>query len=187
MKRNIIVLAALALCLAGCGQKSDMYRDALETEIIRLVGADAKVTFNTVERIDSTTFGQEVDNRIKAFETKLNQDSRLYDNYKGKGMVKNADTKKKAVELDEKVLAGLEKLRQRIADADSLDVVAYYDYHFTGSAKSSEGVTTFNDNYATITPDGKVLSINDALKGLHNAMGKTIPGYTKLIKDNPEE
>ena len=187
MKRNMIVLAALALCLAGCGQKPDMYREALETEIIRLVGADAKVTFNTIERIDSTTFRQEVDNRIKAFETKLNQDSKLLENYKGRGMAKNADTKKKAVELDEKILAGLEMLRQRIADADSLDVVAYYDYHFTGSAKSSEGVTTFNDNYATITPDGKVLSVNDALKGLHNAMGKTIPGYMKLIKDNPEE
>lgn len=187
MKRNIIILAALALCLAGCGQKPDMYREALETEIIRLVGADAKVTFNTFERIDSTTFGQEVDNRIKAFTTKLNQDRKLYENYKSKGMVKNTEGKKKAVEMDEKILAGMEMLRQRIADADSLDVVAYYDYHFTGSAKSSEGVTEFNNNYAAITPDGKVLSMNDALKGLHNALGKTIPGYMNLIKDKSDE
>lgn len=187
MKRNIIIFAAMALCLAGCGQKPDMYREALETEIIRLVGADAKVTFNTVERIDSTTFGQEIERRIKTFSLKLDQDTNFYNKYKKDGMAKNADLKKKAVEMDQKLLAGMEMLRQRIADADSLDVVAYYDYHFTGNAKSSEGITTFNDNYATITPDGKVMSINDALQGLHKAMGKSIPGYESLIKSNKQE
>ena len=183
MNARLIPLAALALCLCSCGQKPDMYRDALETEIIRLVGADAKVTFNKVERIDSTTFGQEVDKRIQAFTTKLEQDTKLYEKYMADRMLTNAEKKKQAMVLDEKMLAGLEKLRARIEEADSLDVVAYYDYHFSGYAKCGSEETTFPDNYASITPNGKVLSLNDSRKGLHNALGKVIPGYKETLDE----
>lgn len=183
--KKLAIIPIIAACLlpCSCTRTQDPYKAALETEIIRLVGADAKVTFNKVERIDSTTFGQEVDKRIQAFNTKLEQDTKLYEKYMADRMLTNAGKKKQAMEIDGKMLAGLEKLRARIEEADSLDVVAYYDYHFTGYAKCGGEETTFPDNYASITPEGKVLSINDALKGLHNALGKVIPGYKEALDE----
>ena len=182
--RKIAFITVLAACLCSCtgNRTADPFVGALESEIIRLVGADAKVSFNSVERIDSTTFGQELDNRIKAMETRQKQNRKFLDQYNMKGQKKSAAAKSEALIKDEQVIAGLNAIKERLAAADSLGIVAYYDYHFSGSARCEGQETAFPDNYASISPDGVVLSLNDSQKGLHNALGKVIPGYTDLLK-----
>lgn len=182
--KKTVVITALAACLCSCtGNKTaDPFVGALESEIIRLVGADAKVSFNNVERIDSTTFGQELENRIKAMETRQKQNQKFLDQYNLKGQRQSAAAKSEALIKDAQVIAGLNAIKARMDAADSLDIVAYYDYHFSGSARCEGQETAFPDNYASISPDGVVLSLNDSQKGLHNALGKVIPGYKELLK-----
>lgn len=188
MKRFLIILAACA-ALASCGgspKVSDPIQDALEARIKALTTEDAKVTFFKFEKVDSTTYAQELAHRKGQFELRLKQNEKFYEEYKAKNMSNNMAKKAAAIEGDKRVLAGFEALEAAIAD--KMESVAYYDYCFSGKAVSKEaGETDFNEYYASITPDGEVLSIEPSTKGLHKSLGRVIPGYTELVKGGEEE
>ena len=187
--KKLAIIAGVALCLCSCGGKktADIYREALSAEIVRLTGADAKVRIDRFERMDSTTFGQELEHRMGVFAERESQNRMFHEKYTAGGMPRNAEKKRLALIKDAEVRAGLESIAARLAESDSLDVVAYYDYRFSGKAVSAGCETVFEDYYATITPDGKVLSINNSAKGLHRALGRVIPGYAPLVGLGPEE
>lgn len=184
--KKLALIPIVALCLASCGQQKqpDIYKDAIETEIIRLVGPDAKVSFTTFERIDSTTFGKELEYRHGLIQTRRNQNLKLMEKYKKQGMPTNMEKKAKSAALDAEVLKGIEALRERMAAADSLDIIAYYDYHVAGEAKSSEGTTTFPNHFACVAVDGTLLNFTDNPRFLHKSIGKVIPGYHTVLKRN---
>ena len=187
MKRFLIILAAAAALVAcgGAPKASDPVQDALEARIKALTSEDAKVTFYKFEKVDSTTFAQELAYRKGQFELRLSQNEKFYKEYKSKNMANNMAKKAAAIEGDKRVLAGFEAIEAAIAD--KLESVAYYDCCFSGKAVGSAGETDFNDYYASITPEGEVLSIEPTTKGLHKSLGRVIPGYTELVKGGEEE
>lgn len=180
MKRTLIVAACLA-ALAGCSPKAvpDPAENAIRDRIASSVGEDAKITFYRMEKVDSTTFGEELERREKAFQLRLEQNSKYLIKYSDGKHPKNAAEKSEEVKKDMLVLRGLEEIRERMAD--SLSVVAYYDYVFSGKAVTKTTVSEFTDWYATVTPDGQVYTMESSTKGLHSAMGHVIPGYTELV------
>ena len=182
MNRFFVIIAAV-LMLQACGgtqETPDPQRDALAAAIAGKVGADAQVTFTAFTKADSTTFGQEFDHRCKVFDMKLEQDTKLYEEYRGKHMDVNADKKRKAIASDKHIIAGLEGIAASIEG--SRDDVAYYDYVFSGHAKTASGDVVFENYWASITPDGKVLCFQPEQKGLHKALGRVLPGYEALVK-----
>lgn len=185
--KKLAVISAMVICLAACSQQPDPFKDAVETEIIRLVGPDAKVRFNTFELIDSTTVGKELDYRLSLIETRRKQNLKFNEKYLNEGKQTNARIKAEAAAKDAVVIEGIKAIRERMAAADSLDVVVYYDYHVTGEAKSESGITTFADHYACVGADGTVLNFTDNQKTLHKGVGKVIAGYLTVLKGDSEE
>lgn len=176
----LAVVSALAFACAQEAEKS-VAQLSLETEILSLTSPEAQVKISLFEKTDSTTFRQELEYRRGQFETKLSQDKKFLDEYVGKNMQVNAAKKQAAVKNDERVLAEFDKLAEGLAER--LDEVAYYDYIFSGKAVTEDAETVFDKYYASITPDGEVLSIESSTKGLHKALGRVIPGYAELIKN----
>ena len=187
MKRFLLILAAAA-ALVACGNApkvSDPLQDALEAKIKALTSEDAKVTFFKFEKVDSTTFAQELAHRRGQFELRLSQNEKFYGEYKAKGMQNNMDKKAKAIANDKRVLEGLSTIEESLEGR--MDDVAYYDFCFSGKAESKDGQTDFTDYYASITPEGEVLSVEPSTKGLHKSLGRVLPGYTELVKGSDGE
>lgn len=190
MKRtSILILAAAASLLTACfggKAKVDPFQASIEAKVNELTGGNSKVTITEFERVDSTTFGEELAHRRTVFTQRQNQNQKLHDEYKASGMSKNARKKKFELSQDSRVLKGLDRIEENIKDI--MNDIAYYDCRFSGNAVAEDGtLTEFKDNYAAISPEGVVLSVNHTQKGLHKALGHVLPGYKDLLKRNPKE
>lgn len=186
MKQGIILTIFLAALLAGCNPEATDYRQAaIEQYIIRQTGSDAKITFDCFEVIDSTTFAAELEHRKKVFEIKKEQDTKLLMEYLDKGMRNNTIKKQLAARNDLRVLAALDSLTGVIAPYAT--DIAYYDCHFSGRAKAGDLITEFIDFYACVTPSGEVMCLLPTSKGLHNTLGRVLPGYIDLVKSSEDE
>lgn len=186
--KHISILAVAALCIAACSPKAeDPALSAVKAKVGSLVGEGAKVTMNTFELVDSTTFGQEIEHRIKVQEAALKQNQKYYDQYRGNNMMVNAEKKKAAMDRNKELIKGIQALAEQLGP-EKLASVAYYDYKFSGSVTATDGAkTVFNEYYASLSPENEVLCVESQLKGLHKALGRVIPGYTALFKGGEEE
>lgn len=187
--RTMSIITAMSICIVSCssGPRSDQYKDAVREEIVRLVGADAKVSFNTFELLESTTYADELDYRKGLITARHSMNDKFQKQYEGQGMKTNALKKLDALMKDEDVLKGIEAIRERMAAADSLDKVAYHVYSFTGEARCKGITTTFKDYFACVTPDGEILSVTDNRKAIRKGLGKIIEGYSTILKSGREE
>ena len=73
--------------------------------------------------------------------------------------------------------------------ADTLKT-AYYDYSYTYSGKVGGQRIAPKKAFATVTPEGKVITFAAERKELHKATGLVIPGYKELLdsfKETEEE
>lgn len=183
MKKFITILATVALA-ASCGQQkqADPFKAALESEIKSQLGEDTRVSFEVFERVDSTTFGEELAYRREVFDLRRSQNVKLFKKYKSAGQVESAAAKQKAIGHDDEVIAGLAQMNESLAGI--LGDIAYYDYHFTCKASSGSARAEFRDYYATITPNLEVMSIDRSKKTLHKSLGRVIPGYLELVKSD---
>ena len=186
MKRPLsIIVSAIALILCSCTSgQMDIRQAAIEQDIIRQVGGNAKVSFDIFEVIDSTTYSAELQHRQKVFEIKKDQDTKLLMEYIAKGMRNNSAKKQLAIQNDLRVLAALDSLAGVIAPYAS--DIAYYDCHFSGRAKTPDGITEFKDYYACVTPSGEVMCILPTTKGLHSTLGRVLPGYLDLVQSSDD-
>lgn len=186
MKRLLYIVAATAL-LASCApsQPVDPFQAALETQIKSQIGEDAKVTFELFERVDSTTFGEELSYRREVFDLRRAQNEKLFKKYKAAGQPNSAAAKRNAINHDDEVIAGLAAMSESLADI--LGNVAYYDYHFSCRVKSGSAKADYRDYFATITPDCEVMSIENSRKTLHRTLGRVIPGYMELVKSDDDD
>lgn len=185
MKRMYIMLAALGLCAAACTQASkDPFQMALENEIIARTGDDVKVKLDVFERIDSTTFGEELAYRQEVLNLRRSQNEKLYRKYVNERKPNSTAAKRNAINHDDEVIEGLAKMNETLAPI--LCDIAYYDYHFSGKAWTKDAQSTYQDFYATITPDGRVMSIDNSRKTLHKTLGRVIPGYLELVKSDDD-
>lgn len=183
MRHIYFFVPIIIAVISSCAPKAVDYRQvAIEKDIIKQVGGEAKVTFDLFEVIDSTTYAAELEHRQKVFEIKKDQDTKLLMEYNAKGMRNNTIKKQLAVRNDLRVLAALDSLAGVIAPYAS--DVAYYDCHFSGWAKSPSGLTEFIDYYACVTPSGEVMCILPSSKGLHTTLGRVLPGYLDLVQSS---
>lgn len=188
--KSIAVIPIVALCLVSCardGQQLDVFERSIETEIVRLVGADAKVEFSVCERIDSTTFGEELEFRKRLIEARREQNLRLSEQYASQKKRTNARLRSEAAQKDAAVLSGIDSIRMRLAAADSLDIVCHYDYHVAGVARTADGITAIPDHYACVSADGTLLTFTPEKRKLHYGVGKVIPGYIRVLKGRGDE
>lgn len=186
MKDLSILAAAAALLLVSCAPKTpDPVEQAICTEISAMPQGFTKVSVTSYERVDSTTFAQEFERRVKLFEAKRDADSKFLLKYLQEGKNRNAAIKNESYVRDLMILKGLDSLRAVCADI--MDQVAYYDYVFDADASGEEGKMYFRQANAAITPDYQVIGMTSQQKDLHKGLGKVIPGYLELVKGAEDE
>ena len=186
MKKSILVSALLPLLLSCGGGTYDPVHEAIKGEIMGNMSQEfTDVTINNVEKVDSTTFRQELDRRKKAFILKRDADSELLLKYMAEGKRRNATIKSDSYRQDLAILQGLDSLET--ANAAILDDIAYYDYRFSAEAKGQGLKMQFRDAYISITPDGRVIGMTAERRDLHKGAGRVIPGYLDLVKGSDED
>ena len=181
MKR-VLIVALAALCLCACAEKGPEgpVADAISAELMKDVTEPYKFVFQELTLLDSTTFATEYARRIDVYEIQLDQNADRLEKYTREGKRKNAEKVFQEYKRGQKILGELEAMRDLMGD-DTLNI-AYYDYAFSGEAKLSKGrKMVFEKGYATITPDGRVLTIAADPKALHKATGLVLPGYQELL------
>lgn len=178
------MIVAAAVLLASCGDKAPgPVEAALNAAIAENLGQELKsVSYASLEKIDSTTFGQELEKRRAVLEQKVKSEEELYVKYKTQGKSTNASIKLEAVTKAKASLARLDSLAGTLTDR--LNEVAYYDYTFTAAVKGAEKDVTFKDAWALITPDLEVLGMATSQKSVHKGSGKVIPGYVEMLKED---
>ena len=186
MKKFILFSALLPLLVACGGRVTDPVHEAIKGEIMGNMSQEfSDVTINFVEKIDSTTYRQELERRKKAFVLKRDADSELLLKYMAEGKKRNATIKSDSYRQDLVILQGLDSLEA--AHAAILDDIAYYDYRFSADAKGQGLKMQFRNAYISITPDGRVISMTAERRDLHKGAGRVIPGYLELVKGSDED
>ena len=176
-----IIPFAILLLLSGCTDRTpDPVSEAVISEIMSYDPNFTKVKLLELVKLDSTTFGQEIERRRRIFESKKKSDEQSLLKYTAVKKNKNAALKQESLKRDVAILAGLDSIKMSISER--LDDVAYYEYRFNAEAVSEGGKTLFKDSYAALTPDGKLLGIASKQDDLHKNMGVVIDGYLELVK-----
>lgn len=177
---------ALLLCVlaaAGCAKTPDPLGEALSAHILR--GREGTFRLYGIEKVDSTTFRTEFEHRQNVFERKLQEETKLFENYYYQNKRKNADRHWEAMERTREVMKGLDSLRAALAGR--MDEVAYYEYRFSGRAETGSEAVEFKDTYVSMTPSLEILTMSVDRKDLHKTGGRAIPGYLEMLGDTPEE
>ena len=173
----VLILSLLCVLSAGCKEEPDPLQDALGAYILR--GREGTFRLYSIEKIDSTSFRTEFERRQNVFDLKLQEETRLYNNYVLQRKPKNAARHWDAMQRTREVMKGLDSLR--IVMEGRMDEIAYYDYVFSGRAEIGTRYTEFQDAYASISPSLEVISLTLERKDLHKAGGRAIPGYLQML------
>ena len=180
---KVLILSLLCVLSAGCKEEPDPLQDALGAYILR--GQEGTFRLFSIEKIDSTSFRTEFERRQNVFDLKLQEETRLYNNYVLQRKPKNAVRPWDAMQRTREVMKGLDSLRTVMEDR--MDEIAYYDYVFSGRADTDTRYTEFQDAYASISPSLEVISLTLERKDLHKAGGRAIPGYLQMLGQTSEE
>ena len=186
--KKLLIFALVALMAASCAPKgpSGPVADAVSAELMKDVNEPYTFSFSELTLIDSTTFATEFARRIDVYDKQLYQNAARLEKYTKEGKRKNAEKVFQEYKRGQKILGELEAMRDMMGEDTSN--VAYYDYAFSGVAKLSKGrKKVFDKGYATVTPDGRVLTVAGDLKDLHKATGLVIPGYQELLDSFKDE
>ena len=184
MKNTAKLLLLLGLLAAGCAKKApDPVEESLAAYILR--GREGSFRLYSLEKIDSTTFRTEFEHRQNVFDLKLQEETRLFENYYFQNKKKNADRHWEAMERTREAIKGLDSLRSALAGR--MDEIAYYDYVFSGRAETADAATEFKDTYVCMTPELEIIAMTTERRDLHKAGGRAIPGYRQMLGDTPEE
>ncbi|MCR4860620.1 MAG: hypothetical protein K5910_08165 [Bacteroidales bacterium] len=181
---RFLMLSLLCVFASGCKEEPDPLRDALGSYI--LGGREGSFRLYSIEKIDSTSFRTEFERRQNVFDLKLQEETKLYENYTFQRKPKNAARHWEAIRRTQEVIKGLDSLKAGFEGR--LDEIAYYDYVFSGRAVTDDNYAEFTDAYASITPAFEVISLTSERKDLHKAGGRAIPGYLQMLgKESGEE
>ena len=182
MRKILLIAAAIAGLTACTSTPKDPHLVALENAIVKQLGEGTKVTIETFQKVDSTTFGEEIARRRTTLEIRRKQNLKLAGQYEAAGKVKNEAAKRSDAANDLKRLEGLSAIEFRLAANDSLDVVEAYIYKFSGSARTYKGTVNFTDMFVSITPQHEVVGMDYKKEGALKSAGRLIPGYSALFE-----
>lgn len=178
MKKTLL-LAGLVLLLAACSSKNDPLAQALVEAMTKDIDQPCKISVSNVQKLDSTTFATEFKRRISIYDIRIDQNTARLEKYIRQGKSTNATKMFNDLQRDTKIYNELIGMKEMMAD-DTLKT-AYYDYSYTYGGKVGKQRIPSKKAYATITPDGRVLTYGADLKDIHKASGLAIPGYKELL------
>ena len=188
MKR-ILLMAWAVLAVCSCTQKTpDPVAEALVTAMTKDIQEPCSIQISNLQVLDSTTFATEFQRRIGIYELRLDQNSARFEKYVREGKKKNATKMFQEMQRDTKIFNELNVLKE-LMGPDTLNT-AYYDYSYTYSGKVGNQKLPARQAFATVTPDGRVLTFAGDRKDIHKATGLVIPGYQELLdsfKEGEEE
>ena len=188
MKKTVL-FALLACVLTACAQKPvDPVVEAIVEAMMKDIDQPYDIQVTNLQRLDSTTFATEFQRRISIYDIRLDQNTARLERFIRDGMKKNATVTFEALQRDTKIYNELNALKEMMGD-DTLKT-AYYDYAYTYSGKVGNQRIPSKNAFATVTPDGRVLTFASDRKDIHKATGLVIPGYRELLdsfKENPED
>lgn len=181
LRKALPLAAAAAAVLASCAGPAPA--DPVAEAIGRVVRAETRVPVHVdnARVTDSTTFEVELDRRRRIQELKIYQDSAYREKYLAKGMRTNARRKAAAIDKSRRIICGLDSIRASMGAGAGR--VAYYDYVFDYcTADGKGGRTKPRQAYATVSPDGRVLTWSPDRRDIHKRTGLVIPGYAELLE-----
>ena len=178
MKKTLL-LAGLVLLLAACSSKNDPLAQALVEAMTKDIDQPCKISVSNVQKLDSTTFATEFKRRISIYDIRIDQNTARLEKYIRQGKSTNATKMFNDLQRDTKIYNELIGMKEMMAD-DTLKT-AYYDYSFVYGGKVGNQRIPSKKAYATVTPDGRVLTYGADLKDIHKASGLAIPGYKELL------
>ena len=184
MKRATLPISLLLLaCLAAVGacspKQADPVAEAIATAMTKDVDKPCEISVTDLQLLDSTTFATEFQRRISIYGIRLDQNTARFEKYLKQGMKNNATKMFEALQKDTKIFNELNVLKEMMG-ADTLKT-AYYDYAFTYGGKIDGQRIPSKQAFATVTPDGRVLTYAADRKDIHKATGLVIPGYQELL------
>jgi len=188
MNKIFIFLCAAALVCACTQKQPDPIAEAIAAEMTKGVDLPCDIKVENLQLLDSTTFATEFGRRIGIYDIRLDQNTARMEKYISQGMKKNASRMYEELKKDTKIYNELNAMKEMMGD-DTLNV-AYYDYSFTYGGKIGDQKVPSKQAFATVTPDGRVLTYGAERSDLHKATGLVIPGYKELLdsfKDAGEE
>jgi len=181
--KNIAKVLLLCVLACSCAKDPDPLEEALGAYILQ--GREGNFRLYKLEKIDSVTFRTEFEHRQNVFDLKLQEETRLYEEYSLQRKPKNAARHRDAIQRTHEVMKGLDSLRTGMEAR--MDEIAYYDYVFSGRAEAGDAATEFRDTYFSSTPTLEILTMSAERKDLHKAGGRAIPGYLQMLGETPEE
>lgn len=187
--KKILLFAGLFLLAAACTPKQpDPVAEAIVEAMTRDIDQPCKITVSNLEKLDSTSFAVEFQRRISIYDIRIDQNTARLEKYIREGKKNNATKMFNDLQRDTKIFNELNGMKEMMAD-DTLKT-AYYDYSFTYGGKVGNQKIPSKKAYATVTPDGRVITYGADLKDIHKASGLAIPGYKELLesfKESEEE
>ena len=187
--KKVCLFVLTVLAFGACTQKpADPVADAIVAEMMKDIDQPYKITVDHLQKLDSTTYATEFQRRIGIYDLRLDQNTARMEKYIREGKPKNATKVFQDLQRDTKIYNELNAMKEMMGD-DTLKT-AYYDYSFTYSGKVGDQRIQPKQAYATVTPDGRVLTYAGDRKDIHKASGLAIPGYKELLdsfKENDEE
>jgi len=178
--KKIYLLALAVAAVAACTPKQmDPLSEAIVEAMTRDIEQDCKIKVSDLQRIDSTDFAEEFRRRIGIYDIRIDQNTARLEKYIREGKKNNATRMFEDLQRDTKIFNELNAMKEMMGD-DTLKT-AYYDYSFTYGGKVGDSRVPSKKAYATITPDGRVLTYGADLKDIHKASGLAIPGYKELL------
>lgn len=161
--KKIMIIAAIAVAFfaaVSCASEQDPVQTAVMEKILAENPQVVKFDFTKFEKVKDVTLADELTRRQRLFQTK----EKAY--------------AKKATKRDEAtaVLARIEAYRE--AHAAQMDSVIYTVYTYDGYGKMADGGKVVAEGqFATVSPDGTVYTLQPAGGNASKGMGVAIPGY----------
>ena len=177
--KKLVLFACTVLAFAACAPDSDPLAAAIVAEMTKDIDQPCKINVSHLQKIDSTDFATEFQRRISIYDIRLQQNAVRMQKYIREGKTNNASRMYEELKKDTKIFDELNALKEMMGD-DTLKV-AYYDYSFTYGGKVGSQRLPVKQAFATITPDGRVLTYAAEQRDLHKATGLVIPGYKELL------
>lgn len=188
MKRYIIPMLLLCLLAASCGSREREYgpvEKVIVDAIVERYPDCLDVEFSSLVKVDSTTYGQEIQRRRDLFEYKLKADGKLRERFRAARMRTNMRRKDGDMANDTRILAGIDSLEAALAPV--LGDIAYYDYRWSAVAHLKDSDVTCTDMYANVSPDLTFCRLVVKAGEVHKGMGRIIPGYMELLRGGSED
>lgn len=188
MKKYLYAVAALFLALS-CTPSAEEFnpvKDAINAKLATMVKGDIdKIMYESLTLVDSTTYAQELAYRRGLMQERIDRNEAIRQQYKSAGKLTAAASRRKAINKDRKILSGLDRIGERIAEIS--DSTAYYTYRFSVAITSGGSVLACKDYYATITPEYDILNLTGDKSKCRFGAGSVLPGYDKVVKESDEE